>query len=795
MNYRAAAERLQSLQQRRPKLGTATTARMLSFLDDPQTRFDAVQIAGSNGKGSTARLLDSTLQTAGLTVGSYLSPAMTSVRDQIRVDGRPIPESHVTDFVERIEPCLETLAADDDMPTKFEVVTALALYHFARADVDVAVLEVGIGGRYDATSAVDPVASAVTSVSLEHTDLLGDTIAEIARDKAQVAPANAPLVTGTTGAALEAIREETDAITVGGPAADVVARETGMRTPVENTVSIRGSDWGVETHLTLLGEYQAINAGIAATLARQVAGVDEATLERGLRRATLPGRFEIRSTEPLIALDGAHNPGATEKLAGLLSRYEYEDLHVVFGVMADKDHERMIEALPAVDRAYLTRPAVDRALDVETLADAFADRAGHCERIESVPEATERAIDAAGPDDAVLVTGSLYAVSEARDRWTRLVVPTDRRPARPAEADADHSSSTATLARRTLSVPLRAPQASLLAEHVTALGGRCVRSPADAAGELVEVSVSATTAQFERLIETLSSAGAGLGRLAEQLSRTLEPASTPFGTDGPAVMGILNVTPDSFYDGGRYDRLSAALERAEVMIDHGATIVDVGGESTRPGADPVSIDEEIDRVVPVIEALSDVDVALSVDTRKAAVADAALSAGADIVNDVSGLADPEMRFVVADHDASVVVMHSLTAPVDPGQTVSADDVVAAVREDLTERLLLAEQAGIDREQCIVDPGCGFGKTAAQSFELADRLHELSAFGCPIMLGHSRKSMFAEVATDPENRLVPTLALTTLSAERGADIVRVHDVAENVDAVRTAAATNGWSDRS
>ena len=823
MNYRAAAERLQSLQQRRPKLGTDTTARMLSFLDDPQADFDCVQVAGSNGKGSTSRLLDSTLQAAGLTVGSYLSPAMTSVRDQIRVDGRPIPESRVTSFVERIEPCLEALAADDDTPTQFEVLTVLALYHFAREDVDVAVLEVGIGGRYDATSAVDPVASAVTSVSLEHTDLLGDTIEEIARDKAQVAPANAPLVTGTTGAALAAIREETDVLTVGDRGADVVARETGMRTPVENTVSISGPDWGIETHLTLLGEHQATNAGIAAALARQVADVDEATLATGLRRATLPGRFEIRSTDPLIALDGAHNPGATATLAALLSRYEYENLHVVFGVMTDKDHERMIESLPAIDRAYLTRPAVDRAQDLETLADAFAGRAGDVERIESVAEATERAIDAAGDADAVLVTGSLYAVSEARDRWTRLVVPTDRRPARSGRHSVSATSDTeqtpdgsttdetadestagetgqppdasATLARQTLSVPLRPPQATRLEEQFTALGGVCVRSPADPAGALVETTLSGTAAQFAELIERLPAAGAGLGRLAEQLDRTLEGPERPFGTDGPAVMGILNVTPDSFYDGGRYDRLSAAVERAEAMVENGARIVDIGGESTRPGADPVSVDEEIDRVVPVIEALSDLDVALSVDTRKAAVADAALSAGADIVNDVSGLADPEMRFVVADHDAQLVVMHSLTAPVDPGRTVSADDVVAAVREDLTERLLLAEQAGIDREQLIVDPGCGFGKTAAQSFELADRLHELSAFGCPIMLGHSRKSMFAAVAHDPDDRLVPTLALTTLSAERGADIVRVHDVADNVDAVRTAAATNGWSERS
>ena len=816
MDYREAVERLQSLQQRRPKLGVDTTARMLSFLGDPHESIDCVQIAGSNGKGSTARLLESVLQTTGLTVGSYLSPALNGFRGQIRVNDRPIPKSRVTTFVERIEPCLDALAADDDMPTKFEVLTALALFQFAKEDVDVAVLEVGIGGRYDATSAVDPVASAVTSVSLEHTELLGDTVEEIARDKAHVAPTNRPLVTAVTGRALAAIRSQTDVITVGGDDCDVVAHETGMRMPIENNISLRGPAWAVDTHLTLLGEHQATNAAIAATLARQVADADEPSIATGLRRATLAGRFEIRSTEPMIALDGAHNPGATERLTDLLSRYTYDNLHVVFGVMTDKDHERMIESLPAVETAFATRPAVDRATDSATVAGAFASHAQSVREIASVPEATERAIAAAEDDDFVLVTGSLYAVSEARDRWTRLVVPTDRRPAARESggyggvtdgASASHAgtvessrsaasstadSPVAALTPTTLAVSLRPPQAELVGERVRALGGACVSDPGGAPGDLVETTLSGTLGQFRELIEELRDIGAGLGRLAAQLERTLTAPSNPFGTDGPAVMGILNVTPDSFYDGGEYDRLDAAVDRAEAMVDHGADIIDIGGESTRPGAEPVPVETEIERVVPVIEAISALDVPVSIDTRKAAVADAALAAGATIVNDVSGLSDPDMRFVVADHDASVVIMHSLSAPVDPDRTVRADDVVGAVREDLIERLLVAEQAGIDRENIIVDPGCGFGKTASASFELVDRLHELSAFGCPILLGHSRKSMFRSVSSSPDDRLVPTVAATALAAERGADIVRVHDVADNAAAVRTTAATNGWT---
>jgi dihydropteroate synthase len=215
---------------------------MLSHLGDPQVGVDVVQVAGSNGKGSTARLLGHALRAGGLDVGVFTSPGLNNFWEQVQINGTAVPKTRVTDFIERIDPCLDRLATDDDMPTHFEVLTALAIDHFGREDVDVAVLEVGIGGHYDATSAVDPVASAVTSVSLEHTDLLGDTVEQMARDKAQVAPADAPLVTGGSDDALAAIRTETDVVTVGPKAADVIAVENGMRCAIESEVSITGPD-------------------------------------------------------------------------------------------------------------------------------------------------------------------------------------------------------------------------------------------------------------------------------------------------------------------------------------------------------------------------------------------------------------------------------------------------------------------------------------------------------------------------------------------------------------------------
>lgn len=351
MEYHESVDYLESLQRRRPKLGTETTAALLTHLDRPHEDLDCVQIAGSNGKGSTACMLERVLRDAGLDVGLYTSPDLNDLRERIQINGRKIPKQRVQEFVAEIDDCVERLREVDDTPTYFEVLTALALHHFANEDVDVAVLEVGIGGRYDATSAVDPVASAVTSVSLEHTDILGDTIEEIARDKAQVSPADAPLVTGASGAALEAIRSETDVITVGSDDADVVAREHGLASPIESEISIAGPKWSFETRLPLVGPHQATNAGVAATLADQVAGVDPESIARGLRDSYWPGRFEVMSTTPLAILDGAHNPGACETLASLVDRYSFDDLHLVFGAMREKDHRGMAAALPSPMRS------------------------------------------------------------------------------------------------------------------------------------------------------------------------------------------------------------------------------------------------------------------------------------------------------------------------------------------------------------------------------------------------------------------------------------------------------------
>jgi len=805
MEFHEAANFLFELRRFAPRAGTDATQDLLSSLGDPQEGLRCIQIAGSNGKGSTARMVERTLREAGLDVGLYTSPHLDDVRERIRINGRKLSEAALVEFVESVRADMTEQAAANDSPTFFETMTALALWEFDRQDIDIAVLEVGIGGRYDATSVVDPVASAVTSVTLEHTHILGDTVEEIAHDKAHVAPEDAPLVAGTTGDALAAVREVADdVVTVGeGDDADVTATYDG-REGLEGAVSVDGSGWRVDTYLPLLGAHQAQNAGIAATLCQQVADISQTDLERGLRNAHWPGRFEVMNESPLVVLDGAHNPGSIERTAETLSSFDYDDLHVVIGAMVDKDHERIAAALPDPDHVVACQPNVDRAESHHVVAAAVENATdATVETRSDVAGALDIALDAADSGDAVLVVGSLYAVREARTNWSRSLVPKQVDSLAEARETIESAHITDTGAwrmrgkgvHRVLRTRVQPRQAQYLKEELLSLGGECAVSGLDGQGEeTLDVVMMATMAQYKRLAEKLDGQLDGLASFADELRTALsiqqpEPdTSTTYPwDDGTAVMGICNITPDSFHDGGEYNAVEDAVSRAERMVEAGADILDIGGESTRPGAEPVPVEEEIDRVVPVIERLSELDVAISVDTRKAPVARAALDAGADILNDVSGLEDPEMRLVAAEYDVPVVVMHSIETPVDPDSDIHYDDVVEDCIDQLTERVLLAEKAGLDRDQIIVDPGVGFGKSPTEDFKLLDRLPEFEALGCPILVGHSHKSLFGLVGQEAGDCLEATIAGTTLAAERGADIVRVHDVPENVAAVRVAEA--------
>ncbi|MDP8953228.1 MAG: dihydropteroate synthase [Actinomycetota bacterium] len=258
----------------------------------------------------------------------------------------------------------------------------------------------------------------------------------------------------------------------------------------------------------------------------------------------------------------------------------------------------------------------------------------------------------------------------------------------------------------------------------------------------------------------------------------------------PVLIGILNVTPDSFSDGGEFLDPDEAVSRAAMLLDEGARIVDVGGESTRPGSDPVSPEEELRRVVPVVRGIlrERPEAVVSIDTYRASTAEAALDAGARMINDVTALGDPKMARLVAERDCPVVLMHMRGEPKSMQQDPFYEDVVREVRDFLAYRADRAVRAGVNEARIILDPGIGFGKTLEHNLTLLNRLDALAELGFPMLVGASRKSFLGRISGGgPKERLFGTVATNVLAYERGATFFRVHDVWANREALEVAAA--------
>ncbi len=337
---------------------------------------------------------------------------------------------------------------------------------------------------------------------------------------------------------------------------------------------------------------------------------------------------------------------------------------------------------------------------------------------------------------------------------------------------------------------LRPAAANILKQEMLSLGGEAAvaRGAVDCSVERSDALILGTRKQIKRLAAKLKPQPFGLSRLAEALRDLLAPAAPrmlrwaggemPVG-GRPLVMGVLNVTPDSFSDGGEYYDLEAALARAEQMVEEGADIIDVGGESSRPGAAPVPEEEELRRVLPVVEHLAPrVPVPLSVDTYKATVARRAVEAGAAIVNDISGLRmDPEMARTVAECGCTVVVMHMRGTPRTMQADTRYEDLMAEIHGALAESVRAAREAGVEEGRIWVDPGIGFGKSAEGNLLILQRLRELESLGCPVLVGASRKSFIGITLgiENPKDRLEGSLAAAVVAVMNGASAVRVHDV--------------------
>jgi dihydropteroate synthase len=269
--------------------------------------------------------------------------------------------------------------------------------------------------------------------------------------------------------------------------------------------------------------------------------------------------------------------------------------------------------------------------------------------------------------------------------------------------------------------------------------------------------------------------------------------------DRTYIMGVLNVTPDSFSDGGKFNTTASALAQVQYLVDAGADIIDIGGQSTRPGAGEISLEEELNRVLPVLQALgANFPVPISVDTTRAAVARAAVKAGADMVNDISGgTFDPQMLSVVAELKVPIALMHSRGTPQTMQQLTEYGDLIGEIYQFLESRIAAASDCGVERSNIIIDPGIGFAKTYKQNLEILRRLSEFRSLGVPILVGPSRKSFIGHILNqpDPQERVWGTAAACSAAIARGADILRVHDVREMHDVCRVADAIfRGMKDR-
>jgi dihydrofolate synthase/folylpolyglutamate synthase len=416
--------------------------RLTALLDKPQHRFKALHIAGTKGKGSTAAMIASILRAAGYKTGLYTSPHLHTFRERIQLDGQLISEEAVSDLTGRLQPLVSQV---EDLTT-FEIMTALAFLYFAEEGADLAVLEVGMGGRLDATNIVTPLVAIITSLSYDHTPYLGSTLPLIAREKAGIIKDNAVVVSAPQLSEAMTVIEETcrerEALlfrvgeqwtwqkgetNLEGQSFTVHLNNPTPRPPNHPTrydLLSRGSRrhryW-----IPLLGEHQLANATTAVAVADLLPGlgvhISEEAIAQGLRQVRWPGRLEVLSRAPFLVVDGAHNGDSAHKLTEALRNYfQYERLFLVFGASLEKDIDGMLrELLPLVYRVIVTQAQHPRATEVQSLREEFL--AQGCEPLSSnsVAEALDCALRLAQERDLICATGSLFVVAEVREAWAR----------------------------------------------------------------------------------------------------------------------------------------------------------------------------------------------------------------------------------------------------------------------------------------------------------------------------------------------------------------------------------------
>jgi len=400
------------------KFGLGNTMRLLAKLGDPHRRFRSVHVAGSNGKGSVSAMTASVLQEAGYVTGLYTSPHLVDFRERMRVDGRCIPEAVLLRLIEEVREIAESATAPEERLTFFELTTGMAFAYFADAGVEEAVVEVGMGGRLDATNVISPDCCAITRIGLEHTKYLGSTLEAIAGEKAGIIKPGVPVV---------AIDQEDKVIDVlrrtsheRGAPLKVVGRDVGyevLSSTLDGT-EVHIEELGATVRVPLLGRYQGANCavacGVIAELMRRGIYVPDEAIVSGLAKVRWPGRMEIVSRSPTIMFDVTHTPDGAREVASEVRRLVGGGLVLVMGVLDDKDLGGIAAHFgPLARTAVAAAPDTPRAFPPGTVAEALRPYCPSVEEMPSVARALDRAMELASPDDAILVTGSLYTVGEA----------------------------------------------------------------------------------------------------------------------------------------------------------------------------------------------------------------------------------------------------------------------------------------------------------------------------------------------------------------------------------------------
>jgi dihydrofolate synthase / folylpolyglutamate synthase len=412
MSYEQAVEYLYSLQKYGIKFGLSKTSNLLKAFGNPHRGQRYVHIAGTNGKGSVAAMVESILRTSGLKVGFYSSPHLVRFTERFRINGQEISSETAARLVQELKEVMDPAHP----PTFFEVTTAMGLVYFAREKVDFAVIEVGMGGRLDATNVIRPDVSVITNISLDHQAFLGSSLAEIAREKAGIIKRGIDLVTAATQSpVLDVFRKtcEDKAAPFWRVGKDTRYRATG------NKVSYHGFKRRLKNlELGLAGSYQHRNAALALSVIELLEGrglkVSEEHIREGMKRAHWPGRLQVVSRDPLMILDGAHNPGAIRCLTdSIRGGFRYRRLILVLGVMADKDVRGILRGIvPMADYVFFTRPEYYRAAAPETLMRESSLLGKPGEVQPSLAKALRQAREMANREDLILVTGSLFTVGE-----------------------------------------------------------------------------------------------------------------------------------------------------------------------------------------------------------------------------------------------------------------------------------------------------------------------------------------------------------------------------------------------